>query len=357
MKTCFRSAEIAHVWANQGAPHGRSPGNLSFSGDALSSYSTVIARRLTFKGKTAYVLDRASFSVSTSKSQGRAWQAIPDNAKSFHIRAGSYGQRLDFTPQTLRDHYEKAAADAAAGMPSRYAFKRAEQFNRVTNYLREAVGVCEFFGLPHKGLDSKIAARSVSDAQAAELMKTVKAAMVKATAARDARQLRERTAANVAAAEKFIAGGVADSFRDNGPESALATLPDALRVRYLAAIAASNAALADRWRNGEDVRGYNGDLPVMLRREGDGLPGESAEMVTSRGARVPLADAERAYRFAQAVRNRAEGWHKNGETCPVGMYQLDAVNASGIVAGCHRVSWEEVDRFAVSQGWAKGGAL
>lgn len=32
-------------------------------------------------------------------------------------------------------------------------------------------------------------------------------------------------------------------------------------------------------------------------------------------------------------------------------HQLDAVNEFGIVAGCHRVSWAEADRFAMAQGW------
>lgn len=70
MKTVFKSDEIAHIWANRGAPYGRSPGNLSFDGDAISSYATVIGRRIEHKGKTAFVLDRASFSVTTARATG-----------------------------------------------------------------------------------------------------------------------------------------------------------------------------------------------------------------------------------------------------------------------------------------------
>ena len=80
----------------------------------------------------------------------------------------------------------------------------------------------------------------------------------------------------------------------------------------------------------------------MLRAEDD-------EMVTSKGARVPLADAQRTYRFALLV--RAKGWHKNGETHAIGGYQLDAVNDAGVVAGCHRVTWPEIESFAASQQW------
>lgn len=85
------------------------------------------------------------------------------------------------------------------------------------------------------------------------------------------------------------------------------------------------------------------NLPVMLRRSGD-------DMETSKGARVPLTDAERTFRFC--IKARARGWHRNGETFAVGHYQLDAVNEAGVVAGCHRVSWSEIERFAASQGWS-----
>lgn len=85
------------------------------------------------------------------------------------------------------------------------------------------------------------------------------------------------------------------------------------------------------------------NLPVMLRAIGD-------DIETSKGARVPLEDARRTYRFAMLA--RAKGWHKNGETHAIGHYQLDAVNEQGVVAGCHRVAWSEIERFAKSQGWA-----
>jgi hypothetical protein len=86
------------------------------------------------------------------------------------------------------------------------------------------------------------------------------------------------------------------------------------------------------------------NLPVMLRSMGE-------TMETSKGARVPMEDARRTYRFAMAA--RAKGWHKNGETHAIGSYQLDAVNEAGVVAGCHRVTWSEIERFATTQGWQK----
>lgn len=84
------------------------------------------------------------------------------------------------------------------------------------------------------------------------------------------------------------------------------------------------------------------DCPVYLRHNGEA-------METSKGATVPIQDAERAFRFA--VTMRAKGWHRNGSTHAIGHYELDAINDFGVVAGCHRVSWGEIERFAKVQGW------
>lgn len=92
------------------------------------------------------------------------------------------------------------------------------------------------------------------------------------------------------------------------------------------------------WLEGRDGPPFSRSLfPVSFRVEGK-------ELVSTYGARVPLKDARLAYRFATS--RRAQGWHANGETCPVGNYCLDAINAQGIVAGCHRISWDEVERLA-----------
>ena len=354
MKTVFRSAEIAHIWANSGAPHGRSPGNLSFDGDAISSYGTVIGRRIRHKGKVAYVLDRASFSVSTSKSQGRVSRAIPDSAKVFHVNCGSRGQSLSFTPATLAAHYEKAAAELGEELPSRYAFKRAEQYAGITAELQKARDVLAFFDMGTVRLDKKIAARKAGESEAAESLKAHREKTLAAKAAKERRELAERTRKNIKGAQEFLAGtnrpkGEVDlSYR----QSALDLIPEPLRSQFVAAVEAHNSAVraeearkdaekVEKWRAGADIEAPR-DCPTMLRTE-------SAEMVTSHGARVPLSDARRTYRFAMLC--RAKGWHRNGETHAIGSYQLDAVNENGVVAGCHRVSWAEIERFALSQGW------
>lgn len=90
----------------------------------------------------------------------------------------------------------------------------------------------------------------------------------------------------------------------------------------------------DAWKRGEDVsRGAFHDFPVAFRVEGK-------ELVSSLGARVPVKDAKRALRFVKS--HRGHEWRENGETCPVGGYRVNSITPHGIVAGCHRISWDEI---------------
>lgn len=350
MKTVFRSEEIAHVWAHASAPYGRSPGNLSFDGDAIKSYATVIGRRIRHKGKTAFVLDRASFSNSTGKSQGRVRDAIPETEKVFSIRNGSRGQSLNFTPATLAKWFEDRAAEIMDRAPSRYAHKRAEQWREATAAYESAREVLAYFDMGTARLSKKLAERAGKAGEADAILKARAVQLAAADKARKARELKERTARNIAGAEKYIAGGIEPLrwFDLEGHAAALATLPDDLRRCFVAAVEAGNARLVADWRKGVDVS-FPRDAGTFLRTEGEG---NDAEMVTSKGARVPLKDARRTYRFAMLA--RAKGWHKNGETHQIGSYQLDSVNEQGVIAGCHRVTWAEIEAFAALMGWAGG---
>lgn len=93
-----------------------------------------------------------------------------------------------------------------------------------------------------------------------------------------------------------------------------------------------------RWLAGdESVNEYN--LPTgqtFLRTKGDVVE-------TSKGITIPIQEARDGIAFVFS--KRAEGWHRNGETYPIAGYQLDSVNVEGVVAGCHRLTWKELERF------------
>lgn len=287
MKTVFTSAELPHIWAHKRAPHGRCPGNLSFNGPAILSYSTEIARHCDHKGKPFVIFNATGYSVTTTAAQGEVRRAIPSDVPVFEIEGIGRGNSLACTePSELFNHAVKMAAQSAAkaakARSSRDGYLAAQ-----SNWLRKAGEISAFFGLRRK-VDEKTITRLAEakrreDAKAAKLAKQQE----KARLAKDADEI-----------AAWLAGS-------------------------------TEAPPSYHW-------------PVMLRAEG-------AELVTTKGARVPLADAERTFRFASALRSR--GWHRNGETHIIGGCQLDAVNDAGIVAGCHRIAWGEIERFAKAMAW------
>jgi hypothetical protein len=361
-KTVFTSREIAHVWANQSASFGRCPSSMSFDGDAFKSYATVIARRIRARGKVAYVLDRASFSNSTSKHQSHVWRALAGSDKAFHVRIGHRCQSLSFTPATLRDYYiaQFRANDEA---PSRYTHVRASSLLSRVSHLESAIDVCSYFGLGHKALDKTLAglaeqvteARQVSEAYETKRKAKREARWGEARIARDTADARQLSNA-IALAERLAKGGeseetVTDALNRRAfgyDDCLLESRPDLKEaiatLREREAELAKGRAERDmaRWIAGEKDVNAPYSLPIALRADGD-------EMETSHGARVPLDSARRTYLFARKV--KALGWHRNGTTHQVGMYQLEAVNDTGIVAGCHRIAWTEIERFARVQGW------
>jgi len=84
--------------------------------------------------------------------------------------------------------------------------------------------------------------------------------------------------------------------------------------------------------------------PIRLRIVGD-------ELQTSHGARVPLAHAIKAFRFIKRLHDQGQTYQGNGRAIRLGHFVLDAVDAQGNVrAGCHDVSWEEIERVATIAG-------
>ena len=99
-----------------------------------------------------------------------------------------------------------------------------------------------------------------------------------------------------------------------------------------------------QWANGEtDYCPSNGQA-IRLRVKGD-------ELQTSRGARVPLDHAIKAFRVIKRLRNKGESYQRNGHTIHLGHFALDAIDPQGnVTAGCHNVEWEEIERVATLAG-------
>lgn len=127
--------------------------------------------------------------------------------------------------------------------------------------------------------------------------------------------------------------------RENKKHAEKQKANEALQAR----IDKENAEKLAQWMAGAlDVRVPYEVSGVCLRAVGE-------LMETSKGATVPLSEAQKAFRFASL--KRSAGWHRNGETFPVGDFHIDAINEQGVVAGCHRIAWDEITRFAKAQSW------
>jgi hypothetical protein len=84
--------------------------------------------------------------------------------------------------------------------------------------------------------------------------------------------------------------------------------------------------------------------PIRLRVRGD-------ELQTTRGARVPLAHAVKAFRVIKRLHDKGQAYQRNGHTIHLGHFALDSIDSAGNVrAGCHEVAWEEIARVATLAG-------
>lgn len=291
MKTYFKSAELPHTWFHQAAPAGRCPAHERFDGPSYYSYATEIARLIERKGQRAVIINATGYSVSTSRHLHGVRMAIPSGVPVFEIDGLGRGVSLDrIEGPALFDHAVKQSAEAEA-KASKARTNKDWHTRRAAEWLEKASQINSFFGLRRK-----VDGRVVERLKDAALREEKKNAALRAEREREAQRLREIE-----------------------------------RQKQLRDFEA--------WKQGHgDAGAFNRNLfPVAFRIEEN-------ELVSTLGARVPLESARVALRFI--LRKRGQDWRENGETCPVGHYRLNAINGAGIVAGCHRVTWEEIDRIA-----------
>lgn len=295
MKTVFTSSEIDHIWAHQLAPRGRFAANEHFEGKSFYSYSTEIGRIIERKGKKAYLLNVTGYSITTSGHQSALRRAIPSDALIFSVGDLGRGVSLDRIGGAFLFDYTIKEAAKFAEKSKRARTSKDFYLSRHAGCIEEAKKISQFFGLRRK-VDDKAIER-MSERITAERKRQAKA--------ENERQAR---------------------------------------------IEKDNADTVKAWINGGDVQFPWLVQKVYLRSRH--FTGEDENiMETSKGVTVPLVDAEKAFRFVML--KRESGWRRNGETFPVGEFQLDSVSLAGVVAGCHRIEWSEIERFAKKQGWLK----
>lgn len=296
MKTVFKTDEIPHIWQHARAAHGRCPASMSFNGPTIYSYSTVmgvIHQRVTF-------LNRCRYSKTTSKHQLSIRRAVSTSPVLFYQRKNGGVQVTDAlrSPARALEYFINGAMEQAwiagqiqATHPRRKKDIADYQAASVQCY-DSARRIAGLFSLPctlPESYDVGALRSAMAERKKAEELAKKKAEKARIKKAKEDLQ-------------RWLAGD------DDVSRCALNALPHA-----------------------------------YFRIE----PGATAPFVySSLGVTIPLDEARLAIAFIS--RHRAKGWHRNGETYTIGGYHLEAINDQGIVAGCHRVTWAEFDRFAAT---------
>jgi hypothetical protein len=337
MRTVVKSNEVFHLWVHEAQSNARGAASISFHGPDAYSYGAVIGRIVrNAAGEKAFLVATRSYSITTSRHQGMLRRAIPSDARKFFAREINHPNIM---LAELVDSIPGLAAKA----------KRARQnkewrLREVQGAIETARGLAEFFGLPvpavceSDDLDSQIEA-ALADHKRREELEAVRR-----------REVQERQKAEYFARYE----PVMRKWAERTGEPAITAEDSAEHM-----IAAVNAQTAHE--NEEAARGVlaawlRGDsLDYSAQSKLRYLPGhymrvEGREVVTTTGARVPLAHVQRA---APAVLRMIDAAKQSGEpfyppsTLRLGHYTLSAVTPDGtVMVGCHKFQESEIRRFA-----------
>lgn len=341
MRQVFANRMVAHVWAQQTQPSGRSGnGNFYFRDSMIFSYrdSFPIARFATdAHGNKIVLFTSHDYSISTAHHKSMARRAIPDDVPVYTVDDVLSDDRGADLRDRVAEYNEHCATLAK---PRVHTWRDLDR--RLEEVKEGAKGILRFahaFGLDAPELDTAARAKAIRDA-----FKKYNSpeAVAKREKGRAQRQLKHyRTIAWFHAWQEGVAPiprqtvGL-DRYQKREVERAAcaARYPDAF-VRKIT---------PEEWQAG---KGEIGALPysntTLVRRKGDVLQ-------TSMGAEVPFAHAVAVFLKAQQCRRTQTEWHSNGQQIRVGLFKLDSIDTEGnIKAGCHSIAWAEMSRLALAE--------
>lgn len=92
----------------------------------------------------------------------------------------------------------------------------------------------------------------------------------------------------------------------------------------------------EKWRAGEDVRSYFEVTALRIKND---------EIETSRGAKIPLEHAIRAYPLLKRLHN-GESHDLGNHSIKLGHYSVNRVEKNDLIVGCHRIPFSEIYSIA-----------
>jgi hypothetical protein len=293
-KHVFPTNEIPHLWAHQTQDDARNAqGNLFFTGRTIYSYGShfPIAQHVENRqGERAILLTTRTYSVTTSGHVSAVNCAIPSGTPVFRVPLEERWYRTDAA--SAHDEHIKSYEERIKeySLKAARARKNRESFLfDALNTQKEAESYCAFYGLTHSF-------PIPTNEQLSETLTSIR----KSEAI--ARQQRKE-------------------WEDQRKAEAIKQAEEQIK----------------RFRSGQSYYSL-WDVPVMLRISDN-------EIETSKGARVPVDHALRAYRVLKMFRANGKTYQRNGHTIHLGHHVIDSLGADGILhAGCHHIAWEEIEQ-------------
>jgi hypothetical protein len=92
----------------------------------------------------------------------------------------------------------------------------------------------------------------------------------------------------------------------------------------------------EKWRAGEDVRSYFEVTALRIKND---------EIETSRGAKIPLEHAIRAYPILKRLHN-GEAHDLGHHSIKLGHYTVNRVEKNDLIVGCHKIPFSEIYAMA-----------
>lgn len=339
MKKVFGSHnQLAHVWAQQNAPEGYSSDKrMFFDGPTLYSYGRHYAIAMFStdkKGNPVVLFNSSGYSPSTGKHTSIARRAVSVPIVELRDPTKPPQWTIEFIDLDFANLLKKYAATTHAGAKAKIV-RTLEALNRERN----DIGNYLIKGFRPKALPKDLAKHA---------LKLVEADKAKAKAAEE-----KRLAAFEAAIQD--AEIVLEAKRDEWPAM--------WRTGFTPPLTYDGHEVS-AWRRAVHYLCYDRDTVLMRIKSQRGtlesdipeLNGVQARLSlgvieTSRGAEFPIDAALRALPVIRRMKKQGKGWQRNGETLPLGSFQIDTIYPDGNVkAGCHLVTYAEIELIAKELG-------
>lgn len=321
IKTVFSSDEIPHLWAHNLTPNRiarNAQGNYHFAGELLYSYREEIARRIRNPKDSAnpvFLIREFSYSVTTSRHQSGANSAVFGTNVFRHVASigasrfgtGITADKLDHKANLA--HYAKLITEAGIKFTRCRAATKEWRMREVQGLVNLANRYAEYFKLKTR-------------------FEVPNAESIAATIAKAKADLAKRTREQVESARK--ATERAEQVRQERNARVLTELP--------------------KWLAGEptDARFDIHAIREATGRQTDYMRVEGTEVVTQRGARVPLHHVKRVLPFILKTLRSGVEWTR-GETSAelrVSEFRIEYIGNGGVSIGCHRFDTAEIERIA-----------